>query len=173
MDDEIWKNVTDFEQYQVSNKGRVRSLKKGSPRIMKGFTNDKGYFVVDFSKNGKRIHKYIHRLVALEFVDGYFEGAIVNHKDENPKNNKSENLEWCTYQYNINYSNNWKKARKANVKKVAKFDTDGNLIKKYESITEAARDNNVSSPSISNCVLGKQKTSCGFVWKYQTNEVSE
>ena len=168
---EIWKNVTGFEQYQVSNKGRVRSLKNGNPRIMKVFMNNKGYFVVDLSKNGIRNHKYIHRLVALEFVDGYFEGAIVNHKDENPKNNKQENLEWCTYQYNINYSNNLKKARKANVKKVAKFDTDGKLIKKYESITEAARDNRVSGASISNCLLGKHKTSCGFLWKYQNNEV--
>ena len=171
MEYEIWKNVTGFEQYQVSNKGRVRSLKNGNPRIMKGFMNNKGYFVVDLSKNGIRNHKYIHRLVALEFADGYFEGAIVNHKDENPKNNKQENLEWCTYQYNINYSNNLKKARKANVKKVAKFDTDGKLIKKYESITEAARDNRVSGASISNCLLGKHKTSCGFLWKYQNNEV--
>ena len=171
MEYEIWKNVTGFEQYQVSNKGRVRSLKNGNPRIMKGFMNNKGYFVVDLSKNGIRNHKYIHRLVALEFVDGYFEGAIVNHKDENPKNNKQENLEWCTYQYNINYSNNLKKARKANVKKVAKFDTDGKLIKKYESITEAARDNRVSGASISNCLLWKHKTSCGFLWKYQNNEV--
>lgn len=171
MEYEIWKNVTGFEQYQVSNKGRVRSLKNGNPRIMKGFMNNKCYFVVDLSKNGIRNHKYIHRLVALEFVDGYFEGAIVNHKDENPKNNKQENLELCTYQYNINYSNNLKKARKANVKKVAKFDTDGKLIKKYESITEADRDNRVSGASISNCLLGKHKTSCGFLWKYQNNEV--
>ena len=144
MEYEIWKNVTGFEQYQVSNKGRVISLKKSNPRIMKGFIDSKGYFVVDLSKNGIRKHKYVHRLVALEFVDGYFEGAIVNHKDENPKNNKQENLEWCTHQYNINYSNNFKKARKANIKKVAKFDTDGKLIKEYESITEAARDNRVS-----------------------------
>lgn len=113
MEYEIWKNVTGFEQYQVSNKGRVRSLKNGNPRIMKGFMNNKGYFVVDLSKNGIRNHKYIHRLVALEFVDGYFEGAIVNHKDENPKNNKQENLEWCTYSIQYKLFEQFEKSKKS------------------------------------------------------------
>lgn len=46
---------------------------------------------------------YVHRLVALAFIDnpnGYLE---VNHKDENKSNNAVDNLEWCDHTYNANY----------------------------------------------------------------------
>tara|TARA_R110002126_G_C10066139_1_gene462155 strand:- start:64 stop:408 length:345 start_codon:yes stop_codon:yes gene_type:complete len=46
----------------------------------------------------------VHKLVALHFVDGYKEGLQVNHIDEDKTNNHSSNLEWCTSQYNVEYS---------------------------------------------------------------------
>ena len=47
-----------------------------------------------------------HRLVATCFVDGYFEGAVVNHKDGNTLNNHYTNLEWTTQRNNIIDGNN-------------------------------------------------------------------
>lgn len=42
----------------------------------------------------------VHRLVALVWVTGWFDGAVVNHIDYNRTNNKAENLEWVTYRDN-------------------------------------------------------------------------
>ena len=49
---------------------------------------------------------------------------------------------------------------------VAQLTLDGNIIKVYESISEAAKSLNVDASAISNCVRGKSKTSCGYRWCY-------
>ncbi len=110
-----WKDVKGYEGiYQVSNLGEVRSLdryithKDGRKIFYKGKKLKPslagiGYEYVLLAKNGKNKNTYIHRLVALHFVDGYFEGAEVNHKDENKQNNIWTNLEWCDSKYNNNY----------------------------------------------------------------------
>ena len=56
-------------------------------------------------------------LVAFYFCDGYKEGFVVNHKDENPANNCADNLEWCTQKYNMNYGNIKKKRKDTKDKK--------------------------------------------------------
>lgn len=38
----------------------------------------------------------VHRIIAQHFIDGYFEGAFVNHINGNKRDNRIENLEWCT-----------------------------------------------------------------------------
>lgn len=92
------------KKYYISNKGRVFSEYKG---LMTISTNEKGYKYVRMKilLNGDYIYKqqFIHRLVAFYFCDGYKKGLVVNHKDENPSNNNSENLEWVTQKYNLNY----------------------------------------------------------------------
>ena len=89
MNEEIWVDIEGFEGlYQVSNMGRVRSLdrwisrKDGRKRFYKGELmkpyNDKGYNCVHIGgKRGKVVK--IYRLVAQAFVEGYFEGAEVDH----------------------------------------------------------------------------------------------
>lgn len=128
--DEIWKDViVDREQeekyiglYQVSNLGRVRSLdrmgKRGKLRkgkmIIPG-ESKQGYRQVALCKDGKMKQYKVHRLVLLAFDYGnYFVGAEVNHKDENPRNNSLDNIEWCSSKYNCNYGSHRKNISKAN-----------------------------------------------------------
>lgn len=61
------------------------------------------YFFVKLSKEGKTKQHFIHRLVAISFLSNELNYKEINHKDENPSNNKIENLEWCDRKYNINY----------------------------------------------------------------------
>lgn len=146
--EEVWKDVKDFEgRYQVSNMGRVRSLDRWSltehPYFIKGMmlklspNKGRGYLRVSLS-GGHRNYKHyeVHRLVALHFVPGYKEGLIVNHKNEIKTDNRAENLEWCTYQYNLNYSDvvAWKR------KPVYQYDLDGNFIKKYKCGHQAEQE---------------------------------
>lgn len=63
-----------------------------------------GYKTVRLSRDANRRQFYVHVLVALAFVDGYFPGAEVNHKDFDRSNNDFSNLEWVTHLENIEYS---------------------------------------------------------------------
>lgn len=114
-ENEIWRDIYFVENgveydyrgfYQVSTDGRVKSLidnhRQKREKILK-LDNYNGYDRIDLCKNGKCKRFKVHRLVAHMFVKGYFNGAIVNHKDENPSNNHFSNLEWCTNEYNTRY----------------------------------------------------------------------
>lgn len=52
-------------------------------------------------------------------------------------------------------------------KTVTQFSLWGEFIKKWGSLSEACEFYNASKTSISNCCLGKSKTSFGFKWKYE------
>ena len=99
---EEWKDIKGYEGlYQISNKGRVKSLYNKSKILRPG--KRKGYFFVWLYKNKKRKQYSIHRLVAEHFLLNPDNLPVVNHKDENKLNNNVENLEWCTVEYNNNY----------------------------------------------------------------------
>lgn len=101
---EQWKPIKDYEGlYEVSDAGKVRSLKFGKVKELSPGDNGFGYLQVKLRKEGKRKHFFIHRLVVEAFIGEIHKGLVVNHKDENPKNNNVDNLEICTQKYNNNY----------------------------------------------------------------------
>lgn len=113
LEGEKWKEINGYEGlYQVSNLGRIKSLTKTvtcgkgttiiEEKILK-FRNCDGYNRVHLMKDKKETNIYVHRLVAQAFIPNNNNYPIVNHKDEDKTNNKVENLEWCTYKYNVNY----------------------------------------------------------------------
>lgn len=96
-----WKPVVGYENYEVSTTGHVRRI--GAPTFLRPCLRN-GYLCVNLWKNNKGKNFYVHRLVAEAFllkVEGF---NIVNHKDEDRLNNHVDNLEWCTSQYNNEYS---------------------------------------------------------------------
>lgn len=103
--EEEWKDIEGYEnEYQVSNLGRVKSLK--SNIIMKQNLNKKyNRYSIMLWKNGKSKRFWVARLVAKAFVFNPNPDIFtqVNHKDENKTNNNSDNLEWCTVAYNNTY----------------------------------------------------------------------
>lgn len=95
------KPIENFKGYGITNTGLVISYKMKNPKILKGFINKGGYIYVDLCENNKTTRLAVHRLVAKAFVDGWFENAVVNHKDGNTLNNHYTNLEWVTQTENI------------------------------------------------------------------------
>lgn len=171
---EIWKDIEGYEGlYQVSNMGRVKSLPRRTTRggILK--TNSSArYLQVDLSKNGESILHSIHRLVATAFPDicgVYFDGAEVNHKDENTHNNKAENLEWCTKHYNNNYGTRVERIVKKTSKPVNQYTKDGRLIAEYSSASEAERQTGIHQGNICSCCRGNKSFSHagGYKWAYK------
>lgn len=112
---EVWKDIPNFEGYQVSNLGRVRTHNKitytkmhgdrhWKDRILKykGQTYETGYRV-DLWKNGKPNTMLVARLVAFTFYDEDINNhkLTVDHIDGNRFNNKLENLELISLAENI------------------------------------------------------------------------
>ena len=98
MPGEVWKDIEDFPNYQVSNEGRVRNKKTERMLTIKPGRN-KQYLSVYLSNNGKENTQTVHRLVAETFL-GKHPGMVVNHIDGDKTNNHVNNLEWCTSREN-------------------------------------------------------------------------
>lgn len=109
MKKEIWKQIDSHPDYQVSNLGRVKSLKFGKERILKP-ANSTGYSLVDIDGETKSVH----RLVALAFIPNPEGKSEVNHIDEDGLNNCANNLEWLTHEENVNHGTRNERASKAN-----------------------------------------------------------
>lgn len=101
---EMWKPISGYEGlYEVSNFGRVKSLKFGKEKILTP-GNYKGYLSVQLCKDGKRKMMRVHRLVAEAFIPNPNKLETVNHKDEDKTNNSANNLEWMSSVDNVAYS---------------------------------------------------------------------
>ena len=167
---ENWRTIDGYEDYQVSNFGRVKSLKNSKEQILRPRVNGKGYLDVILCKDRKRKHMTVHRLVANAFLQNPDNLPVINHIDENKQNNFVSNLEWCTYSYNNSYNNRAKKIGEQLTngplsKQVGQFSLNGELIKIWTSLNEAKR-NGFNKGNICSCCQGRLKTNAGFIWKY-------
>lgn len=118
--EEIWKDIPEFEGlYQVSNKGRIRSVDRVLQRIIrlkgrilnpyKQYQRNKenGYYLqCAIYKNNIGCFYQLHRLVAEVFLENEnpLELTVVNHKDGDKTNNTMENLEWVSVRENCSHS---------------------------------------------------------------------
>lgn len=167
MEEEIWKDIKGYEGlYQVSNLGNVRSMNynhTGQIKLLKQVPDKNGYLRVTLSP--PKINKQVHRLVAEAFLPNPNNYPVVNHKDCNPANNNVNNIEYCTVAYNNSYADRLDKIAKANSKSVKQMDLNGDIIKIWPSLAEAGR-NGFHFKNISQCCLGKRKTTGGYQWSY-------
>lgn len=170
---EIWKDIKNYEGiYQISNLGNVRRIKfinniveKGKILILKT-NNFNKYSQITLCKNGKVKMFYIHRLVAEAFIPNPENKPQVNHIDENKKNNRADNLEWCTIKYNNLYGTRLEKVSKSKCKPIIQFDLKGNIISKYESTKQASKITGIDSSSITKVCRKKMKTAGNYIWSY-------
>lgn len=112
--EEIWKDIPEYEGlYQVSSLGRVKSLAReweggrGAKRkhpdiILKPDIEYKGYLSVSLTKDKKKKHFKVHRLVLSAFVG--ISDLQTNHKDGIKSNNYLNNLEYCTNSENVKHA---------------------------------------------------------------------
>ena len=190
---EKWVDIAGFENvYQVSNKGRVRSLdrvqtcKNGVEKSLKGkvlsaIPNSQGYYRVELKHNGKSERWFVHRLVAVHFVKNANPKKynVVNHIDSNHTNNCANNLEWTDLVGNaqhalkngrLNRTTIWLQRQRDSLKKydrpVAAYSYDcGRLVEKFSSIQEAGRRGYQPS-CIVLCCNGKRQFHKGLIWRY-------
>lgn len=163
---ENWSIIEGYENYEVSNEGRVRSLnynKTGETRILRPADNGHGYLMVILCKNGKQKMVLVHRLVAAAFVPNIFSLNEVNHINEDKTDNRAENLMWCSRKENVNWGSRTQKCSKP----VLQFTKDGELIREWPSAHEVERCLGFNQGGISMCCSGQRKSYKGFIWKYK------
>lgn len=157
--------------------------------IMSQFDNSTGYKYVQLNVGQDKRIFFVHRLVATAFIPNPQQLKEVNHKNEIKSDNYVENLEWCTHKYNQTYGtkiertqrtrklldSEQKALRKKNLshsygaeKPVLCYTRNGVFIRRFKSISQAARETGSCSSHISACCKGKRKSAVGYAWAYET-----
>lgn len=88
----IWKDITDYVNYEVSSCGKIRNKVTG--RLLKFDKSWNGYYRCTLCKTNTPKKFLVHRVVMREFVG---ESSLqVNHKDGDKSNNGLSNLEYVS-----------------------------------------------------------------------------
>lgn len=186
---EIWKDLQGFNKYQVSSFGRVKSKKRivknrlRDETILKPSCNKKGYLqvcLIDNDNNYKT--RKVHRLVASAFIQNIYNLPQVNHIDGDKKNNKIDNLEWCTNLENMRHSYKIglrdKSEMSKRMRKLGKtphrnhkrniFQIDkntGKVLKKWDYIIDASKELNIKYNTLYNACANQEELE-GYIWQF-------
>ncbi len=161
-EEEIWRPIPyeNFNHYLISNLGNCKNSKTNytlTPTLVSK------YHMYSLAHKGKTKKFMVSRLVADVFLEKNDKNDdIVYHKDGNKLNNIASNLEWSTNSKRIQSTGIKNKTNK----RVIRIAKDGNHTL-YDSITNAAKANNVARESVRDALRGKSKTSAGYTWKYE------
>lgn len=175
---EIWRPIVGTKGFiEVSSEGRVRSLLRGSPRVLKTQEDKKGYHRLRVTIEREKMSYKIHREVAKAFIPNPNNLPQVNHKDGNKSNNAVDNLEWISNRDNalhaienglwasvIEGSHKENESRK---RPIIGYFTPG-ISMRFESIREAEKY--VGSSHVVDVLKGRRSHVKG--WSFQYEEVS-
>lgn len=160
---ETFVKIEGFENYEVSNLGKVRNIKSG--RILKPRLHRDGYLMHGLYGYDKRKFLFLHRIIATAFIDNPEGKPCVNHIDENKLNNDLSNLEWCTVRENNIHGTRMKRIAEKCFKKVIQLDLNDNVLNEFESMVQAEQETGALASNISSCCNGKRKSAGGFKWR--------
>ena len=178
---EIWKPIVGTKGFiEVSSEGRVRSLLRGSPRVLKTQTDKKGYHRLRVTIEREKMCYKVHREVAKAFIPNPDNLPQVNHKDGNKSNNAVDNLEWISNRDNAHHAienglweNVFEGSRRENESRkrpvIGYFTPD--ISRRFEIVSEAERF--VGSRHISDVLKGKRSHVKGWAFRYEEVSHSE
>tara|TARA_R110000851_G_scaffold316762_1_gene480003 strand:- start:39 stop:590 length:552 start_codon:yes stop_codon:yes gene_type:complete len=180
------KKIKGFNGYLIDKNGNLFSEKTN--KYLKSHISKNGYERIGLVKEkGKVKFMFIHRILAQTFIFNPLNKTDVNHKNGIKYDNRLINLEWNTRSENVKHAFNTglnkvsKKARKLSSERAKKYvgknspqarsvvsinKTTNEVVKIYDTITDASKDLGCLISSISNCLKGKSNTCNNLKWKY-------
>ena len=187
--EEIWKDIPNYNGYQASNLGRIRTYNKVTytkmhgerhwkNRILKFKPTDRsekikqgGGYRVSLWKDGKSKDFLVARLVATTFLDNLIDTKMtVNHKNGNRLDNRVENLEWLTLKDNIKYGYENNQYQQINVKLK---NVKTNEILNFRSLSSAGLFLNRNHNYIAVCMKNKRKIKDKRKNEYEVIEIKK
>lgn len=191
---EEWRDVVGYEGYYVvSSFGRIASvrgdyeytrngktfIRKNPPHICstKAVAN-KYYYCMTFRVNYGHETKPVHRIVAEAFVPNPNNYNVVDHIDDNPQNNRADNLQWCTYSFNNSKPHHRLNSSISHNGQIAYNRTPIVQLKGSKYITtfpsmQHAEQYGFSHSAIHRVCNKKLKTHGGFEWMYLSDYESQ
>ena len=188
----IWKNIDGFDGYQVSNRGEVRSYLDRNyglvdkPHFLKPReVNEFGHSHVALYKDKIQYNKSLHRIVAKAFLPNPNNYPLVRHLNNNPRDNRVENLAWGTYKdntkdsidtgtFHYNYHNftrdEIEKSVETNRTPVKAIDIETGEEQCYKSQQEAARCLHLSQGNINMALNGLRRRAGNYTFEYIDKE---
>lgn len=170
-------------RYMITECGDLYSLidthgnKRAKPKKMAFVIPANGYKTVFPMLSCGRKAMIVHRLVAIQYIPNPHNLPEVNHIDGNKLNNHKDNLEWVTrsenskhaYQKGLRTANNGQLGRTgkdcAHSVPVNQLTLNGTLLKRWDTVKEAAEAVNGSRGNISMCLDGKRNSHKGYLWQ--------
>lgn len=156
----MYARIPAYVDYFVSNEGDVFSFRKERPRLLSTWENQHGHKYVELTNNGIKEKALVHRLMAEAFLpnpEGY---PVVRHLNDDPRDNRLENLAWGTHLDNrndmIRNGHDFKRG-------VYCFELD----RYFNSVTEAANYFGVDKSAITMCCRGYSYTVKGYHLFYE------
>lgn len=193
----MWKEISWTKgAYSASDDGNIKSNdrfgvdgRRLKGIVLKPWIGNHGYLTVNLLVEGVSYRCLVHRLVAEVFLGEAPNDMEIDHKDGNKLNNAVINLEWVTRKENLKRAKNLglivvsdrqKELRKQisiigrekNKKSISQFSLEGELIKTYEAVLDACRENGYEPSALSRAASGKQKTSYGYLWRWCEESVT-
>lgn len=169
-----------YPDYFISKDGKLWSAYWGN--FISPCLNEKGYEKVKIRVGDKYLSTFIHRLVAQAFIPNPQNLPQINHINEIKTDNRVENLEWCTNEYNHNYGHRNEKNSQSMLNKygepVVQLTLEGEFIREFTSAAEVKRLLGYEDSLIRSCCKGGMVNShngkyyplykaYGFKWKYK------
>ena len=162
-----FKNVSEikgfeaFDNYAICSDGKLMNLKK--QKFLQGNTSGQYLkYTMNSIKDGVRYNKCVeaHKLVALAFVDGYFEGAVVDHvvPVSQGGSNDYTNLRWVSQSENIKRRTKFKHKKRF----VIALNTKTNEKQLFDSISACCKTLGIVGSSAYKCLNGFRKTTKGY-----------
>ena len=170
---EEWKEIDGFPDYMISSEGRICSMRRKHPVILKAGKTPLGYLLVGLVDENKVRHsKSVHRLVGSAFIQNIENKPEMNHMDGNKQNNCINNLEWVTHAKNMQHAFDIGLKSHAGVNNPGTQLTEEDVIEIYNlafsntlTLKEIGRIYGVSRAAVSSIKRGKS-------WVYLTKRAN-
>lgn len=148
----MWVTIQEAPRYEINERGEIRSKARGTRPTMR--LDKDGYLTVWLLKErgAPLMHRRVHRLVASAFIGNPNNLPEINHINHIKDDNRVENLEWCTTEYNLQEAHGHKV-------KVLKGDQ---CIGIFPSIKKAAEAIGLSDTMIGYCLNGRYDSARGY-----------